>query len=255
MAPQAAWPSTRPAGPHPTRPTTAARPPTWSRPSTRRPRRVDVLNLSVGGPPTFDTVERALLGAAEADVVVVAAAGNHGTRSYAAHPGPWVTTVGSTTGVARRGRVVLTGAPSLTGAMASMQGVGPARVVIGGRVARPSPPTHRPASARRAASTRRGSAARSCSATGHHRPGRQVRRGRGGRRGRHGARQHRPGDRRLRLPQRPDRPPRRGVGPDAAALGSPITPTGGSLCVRSGSSTHPPASPGGPRVATRPPGC
>jgi len=98
---------------------------------------VDVLNLSVGGPPTFDTVERALLGAAEADVVVVAAAGNHGTRSYAAHPGPWVTTVGSTTGVARRGRVVLAGAPSLTGAMASMQGVGPARVVIGGRVAAP----------------------------------------------------------------------------------------------------------------------
>ena len=98
---------------------------------------VDVLNLSVGGPPTFDTVERALLGAAEADIVVVAAAGNHGSRSYAAHPGPWVTTVGSTTGVARRGRVVPSGGPSITGAMASTRGVGPARVVIGGRVAAP----------------------------------------------------------------------------------------------------------------------
>ena len=39
---------------------------------------VDVLNLSVGGPSTVDTVERALLGAAEEDVVVVAAAGNRG---------------------------------------------------------------------------------------------------------------------------------------------------------------------------------
>ena len=50
--------------------------------------RVDVLNLSVDGPTDqqagVDTVERALLGAAEADVVVVAAAGNRGTRAYAA---------------------------------------------------------------------------------------------------------------------------------------------------------------------------
>src|SRR5215218_6294420 len=37
---------------------------------------VDVLNLSVGGSAGFDTVERALLGAAESDVVVVGAAGN-----------------------------------------------------------------------------------------------------------------------------------------------------------------------------------
>ena len=96
---------------------------------------VDVLNLSVGGPPTFDTVERATLGAAEADVVVVAAAGNHRARSYAAHPSPWVTTVGSTTGPARRGRVVLGGGVSVTGAMASTRGVAPARVVLGARVA------------------------------------------------------------------------------------------------------------------------
>ncbi|MFC4787060.1 S8 family serine peptidase [Nocardioides sp. MAHUQ-72] len=98
---------------------------------------VDVLNLSVGGPPAFDTVERALLGAAEGDVVVVAAAGNRGSRGFAAHPGPWVTTVGGTTDVVRRGRVVLDGGPSLTGAMASTRGVGRARLVVGGQVAAP----------------------------------------------------------------------------------------------------------------------
>ncbi|MDQ4053252.1 MAG: S8 family serine peptidase, partial [Actinomycetota bacterium] len=62
---------------------------------------VDVLSLSVGGPSEFDTVERALLGAAEADVVVVAAAGNEGRAAYAGHPGPWVTTVGGTTAALR----------------------------------------------------------------------------------------------------------------------------------------------------------
>jgi hypothetical protein len=97
---------------------------------------VDVLNLSVGGPSTFDTVERALLGAAEADVVVVAAAGNHGGR-FTAHPAPWVTTVGSTTGVQRHGRVVPASGPALTGAMASPRGVGPARVVVASRAAAP----------------------------------------------------------------------------------------------------------------------
>jgi hypothetical protein len=98
---------------------------------------VDVLNLSVGGPAEFDTVERALLGAAEADVVVVAAAGNGGARAFAAHPGPWVTTVGGTTGVVRRGRVVLDGGPVLGGAMASTRGVGPARLVVAAQVAAP----------------------------------------------------------------------------------------------------------------------
>ena len=55
---------------------------------------VDVLNLSVDGPSDgrsgVDTLERAqaLLGAAEADVVVVAASGNRGTQSYAAHAVP-----------------------------------------------------------------------------------------------------------------------------------------------------------------------
>ena len=98
---------------------------------------VDVLNLSVGGPAGFDTVERALLGAAEADVVVVAAAGNAGNRAFAAHASPWITTVGSTTGAARRGEVRLGPHGSLTGAMASTRGIGPARVVRGALVAAP----------------------------------------------------------------------------------------------------------------------
>lgn len=96
---------------------------------------VDVLNLSLGGPSRFDTVERALLGAAEDGVVVVAAAGNGGAHRFAAHPSPWVTTVGSTTGIERRGQVRLgASGPALTGAMSSTRGVGPARVVVGARV-------------------------------------------------------------------------------------------------------------------------
>lgn len=99
--------------------------------------RVDVLNLSVGGPAGFDTVERALLGAAEAGIVVVAAAGNGGHRSYAAHAGPWVTTVGASTAAARRGRVRLGSGPALTGAMSATRPAGPARLVVGARVPAP----------------------------------------------------------------------------------------------------------------------
>jgi hypothetical protein len=95
---------------------------------------VDVLNLAVGGPSTIDTVERALLGAAERDVVVVAAAGNAGHTRYAAHPSPWVTSVGGTTGDERRGQVVLPGGDRLDGAMAATRRVGPARLVVGARV-------------------------------------------------------------------------------------------------------------------------
>ncbi|HEY0950815.1 S8 family serine peptidase, partial [Nocardioides sp.] len=86
---------------------------------------VDVLNLSVGGPARLDTVERALLGATEAGVVVVGAAGN-AARSPAAHRDPWVTTVGATTGPERRGRVMLPDGVSYAGAMAASRGVGPA---------------------------------------------------------------------------------------------------------------------------------
>ena len=96
---------------------------------------VDVLNLSVGGPTGYDTVERALLGATEGGVVVVAAAGNGGERSFAAHASPWVTTVGATTGAVPRGRVRLGGAgPVLTGAMASTRGTRPSRIVVGAQV-------------------------------------------------------------------------------------------------------------------------
>ena len=100
--------------------------------------RVDVISLAVGGPAEIDTVERALLGAAEADIVVAAAAGNTGSKEYAAHPSPWVTTVGGTTGVPRRGRVVATGGtgggPRLEGAMVSTRGVRSSRLVVGARV-------------------------------------------------------------------------------------------------------------------------
>ena len=78
--------------------------------------RVDVLNLAVAGPSTFDTVERALLGATEQDVVVVAAAGNDARHQYAAHPSPWVTTVGALAGSVRAGEVVVRGGPRLDGA-------------------------------------------------------------------------------------------------------------------------------------------
>ena len=95
---------------------------------------VDVINLSVGGPPELDTVERALLGAAERDIVVVAAAGNTGSRSYVAHASPWVTSVGGVTGDQRRGRVTAIGGPSATGAMASTRAAGPAPLVLGADV-------------------------------------------------------------------------------------------------------------------------
>lgn len=96
---------------------------------------VDVLNLSVGGPARIDTVDVALLGAAEADVVVVAAAGNDG--GGAAHPAPWVTTVGGTVGSQRRGEVVLPGAPDVQGAMVASRRVGPARLVLAARAKAP----------------------------------------------------------------------------------------------------------------------
>jgi hypothetical protein len=94
---------------------------------------VDVLNVSVasdGAPdPAEDTVQRALLGAAEADVVVVAAAGNGpGEVGYAA---PWVTTVGAVTTDVRRGLVLRRGAGVLRGVMVSDKKVGPARLVLG----------------------------------------------------------------------------------------------------------------------------
>lgn len=92
---------------------------------------VDVLNLSVGGPGGLDTLELALLGAAEGDVVVVAAAGNDpGAAAGTAHESPWVTTVGAAGGPVRQGQVRPRGGPVLTGAMASTRPSPDARLVL-----------------------------------------------------------------------------------------------------------------------------
>ena len=104
--------------------------------------RVDVVSLSVEGSDEIDTVERALLGAAEADIVVVGASGNRGARGYAGHASPWVTSVGGTTGVTRRGAVVAPGL-RLTGAMAARRATRPARVVLGARVPAQGSPSSR----------------------------------------------------------------------------------------------------------------
>lgn len=101
---------------------------------------VDVLNLSVAGPAQIDTVDRALLGAVEGDVFVAAAAGND--SGYAAHPAPWVTTVAATVGRQRRGELALPDGPTVTGAMVSSTGVGPARVVLADDIAAPGARTN-----------------------------------------------------------------------------------------------------------------
>lgn len=103
--------------------------------------RVDVLNLSMGGPGEIDTVERALLGAVEQGIVVTAAAGNRPDRTYAAHPAPWVVTVGATTGADRTGEVVA-GRRRLHGAMASTGSLGPAPLVLGSRAVAPGATTN-----------------------------------------------------------------------------------------------------------------
>ena len=77
--------------------------------------RVDVLNLALAGGEGIDTLQRALMGAAEADIVVVGAAGNASGSAYAAHAGPWVTTVGAAVGRMSRGRITLPGGRSWTG--------------------------------------------------------------------------------------------------------------------------------------------
>ena len=98
---------------------------------------VDVLNLSVAGPNSVDTVQRALLGAAESDIVVVAAAGNDGQSSFAAHATPWVTTVGAVRGSTLRGQVRIAGGPRLDGASRSRRALGPLRLVSGAQAKAP----------------------------------------------------------------------------------------------------------------------
>lgn len=76
---------------------------------------VDVLSLALAGGERIDTLQMALLGAAEADVVVIGAAGNAGASAYAAHAGPWVTTVGAAVGRMSRATVTLPGGRSWSG--------------------------------------------------------------------------------------------------------------------------------------------
>lgn len=96
---------------------------------------VDVLNLSVSGGDGYDVLERALLGAAESDVVVVAAAGFGPTT---AHPAPWVTTVGASSGEAHVGAVRLgSDGPRLEGAMLATRDTDRLRVVLGRDAAAP----------------------------------------------------------------------------------------------------------------------
>lgn len=97
---------------------------------------VDVLNLSVGGPAELDTLALALLGSAEADVVVVGAAGNGGAGGTA-HAAPWVTTVGAVTGPLREGEVRLGGGTRLVGASAATDRSPRARLVRGADAAAP----------------------------------------------------------------------------------------------------------------------
>ncbi|WP_310526273.1 S8 family serine peptidase [Nocardioides sp.] len=96
---------------------------------------VDVLNVAVAGPSSIDTVERALLGAAEADIVVIGAAGNAGRSAVAGHSSPWVTTVGATRGSTLRGQVSVVRGPRLSGASRSRRALGPLRLVLGADVA------------------------------------------------------------------------------------------------------------------------
>jgi len=96
---------------------------------------VDVLNLGVGDVAGVDTVDRALLGAAEAGIVGVAAAGNDGSSEYAAHDSPWVITVGGLRGATRTGAVDVAG-DAVRGAMTARRPVR-ARVVLGRDVPAP----------------------------------------------------------------------------------------------------------------------
>lgn len=99
---------------------------------------VDVLSLAVGGPgDRFDALDRALLGATERGVVVVASAGNGGRSDVAAHPVPWALTVGASSGTTRRGEVRLGSGTTLSGVMTATVGAGPARVVAGSSVPAP----------------------------------------------------------------------------------------------------------------------
>jgi len=182
---------------------------------------IDVLNLSVAGPPGADTLERALLGAAESDVVVVAAAGNAGLDAYAAHAAPWVTSVGAVTAAAPLGEVRVAGGPRVRGTMVSPEPArGPHRPGCSGgraglladrrRALSPGLPGRRDRRWRRHRLSAR-----------HDRPGGQVGRRRPGGWCRHGPDQRGPRWPRGRRPRRPDSARRPDRCPPALRLAGP----------------------------------
>jgi subtilisin family serine protease len=108
---------------------------------------VDVINFSISGSQTSfrDPVEIAFLFAADAGVFVAASAGNAGTTSSVAHPGPWLTTVAAGThnrngegavtlgnGVTYAGASVATpvAAPLIDSTAAGLPGADPAQVAL-----------------------------------------------------------------------------------------------------------------------------
>ena len=212
--------------------------------------RVDVLNLALAGGDGIDTLQRALLGAAEADIVVIGAAGNSGGTSYAAHGSPWVTTVGSAVGRMSRGRVTGPGGRSFTGGgrPAAVRG----RVVLAQDAAAPG------VSRRAAGQCRSGSLDSRKVARPHrgvparrHRPDRQVRQRRPRGRPRDGAGQPAPGIRHGRLPLRPHRPPVRGRRPEPHPLGGRAPRRPGADVPRGRRPRHPAYGSRGARRATR----
>lgn len=88
---------------------------------------VDVLSVAVAGGPALDTVDLALLGAAERDVFVAVPAGND--QATAGHAQPWTTTVGAATGPDPTGLLRLGDGTEVRGVMTAGRGVPAARVV------------------------------------------------------------------------------------------------------------------------------
>lgn len=78
---------------------------------------VDVLNLSMSGRPGLDTVDLALLGAAEDDIAVTMAAGNGTSTTASAQP--WTTAVGASNGPDRHGELRLSDGSTFEGVMAA----------------------------------------------------------------------------------------------------------------------------------------
>ncbi len=99
---------------------------------------VDVLNYSVSGTRTGDTLSRAFLGATAAGTLVVASAGNDGPEpDTAGSTSPWVLTVGAATGTAREGVARLGDGTAYAGAMVADHGPVDVPLVLGEDAAAP----------------------------------------------------------------------------------------------------------------------